>query len=105
MTTISLVKVVKSAATVAAVSLAFTVAPAIGVHVFPATTAHAVIPVTEMSYWYTPHSHYFKSKSTCQAYGAGATGDGYVPGMTSYYCYQNPGQSKWSIDLFYSDGG
>lgn len=66
---------------------------------------HTTRDIAVMGIWYTPHSNYFTSKTTCDNYGRGATGDrtgtGYVPGTTNWHCYLNPGDSKYSVDLWY----
>lgn len=61
--------------------------------------------VTPLNVWHTYRSNWFNSLDSCNTYGKGATGNrtgtGWVAGTYAWICYQNAGQSKWSIDLYY----
>lgn len=71
-------------------------------------SAHAITHgrMHTMNEWATVRENYFNTLDSCNKYGYGATGNrsgnGYVAGTTNWYCYRNSGQSKWSIDLYYS---
>lgn len=69
-----------------------------------------VIPATaDAASWHRRYyDNHFRSIFTCQSRGFGVIGKEWgagdaIPGATSFVCYQQPGQRKYTMDILFSD--
>lgn len=72
-----------------------------------ATTATATSPtvltmpsIVQNTWQYNYKDNYFYSRDTCVRWGKWASNGG-IPGVLAYYCHQDHGEDKWSIDLYW----
>lgn len=68
-----------------------------------------LVPATgaEAHTWHRRYyDNYFYTEVTCLARGEGVTGKPWgagdaIPGAIRYHCYQQRGQSKWTMDILF----
>lgn len=71
----------------------------------PASAYAGTSASVEGGVWqYNYKDDYFTSSTTCNNWGYGAVTPGYswyIPGVVNYQCHLDPGESRWSIDLYW----
>jgi hypothetical protein len=70
----------------------------------PAATNVTASPMTTTGMWrYYYYREWFYSEEKCIAWGKQITdpnSSNYIPGFSAYYCFRDPGDAKWSMNIF-----